>query len=471
MMMGTVPAAPTIDELTAVYGSRLWATVQRVRYFEMISPPLIHEAAPIEGMATLDPHPDHDSDDLLDDAPEVRILYAGLAFTDVRVNPFKLRRPHPQVEGLIARTHLSPETLGMLPGLRFLQLAGQAMTPEVQSALPEGLEEIWASPIDILQLPVLRRLKYLKTTLRSGRAEQARALASMPELRHLDLEVGEALRGANALGRLSNLESFSVNSVSSLDFKAFAECRQLRDLALGGLGSTKSLEGIEHLSALTSLSISGRRSPPIAPLRSLRGLERLSLSTLSPPPDVEVIGELTGLTSLFYYPGSVSSIFTVPTGALFSELERLQSLKCMAFLGDGDLAPFAKLERLEYLCFLGTFPEAQVRWLQERLPACKLDLTVGEPVPAAPRIEIGPIEAFQEEDGTWSVFQDLRLILDLPDNHVIEDAVRAQLRRTNPEASSRVEFDSENDVFAAAVKDREALEALVAAVSALSKRQ
>jgi hypothetical protein len=345
------------------------------------------------------------------------------------------------------------------------------MTPELQAALPEGLEEIWASPIDLLRLPVLRRLKYLKTTLRSGRAEQARALASMAELRQLDLEVGEALRGANALGQLSNLESLSINSVSSLDFKAFSECRQLSDLAFGGLGSTKSLEGIGHLEGLKNLSISGRRSLPIAPLRSLRGLESLSLSSLAPAPDIEVIGELTGLTSLFYYPGSVSSVFTIPTGTLFSKLERLQGLKCMAFLGDGDLTPFAKLERLEYLCFLGTFPDAKVRWLQERLPACKLDLTVGEPVPAAPKIEVGPLEAIREEDGTWSVFQDLRLILDHPNNHAVEDAVCAELRRTNPEALARVEFDSENDVFAATLQDRSALEALATAVRTLANKR
>jgi hypothetical protein len=467
-MRGILPTLPTLDELTAAYGSRLWATVQRARYFKTIRPPLITEAPPVEGMGTLQPHPDRDSDDLLDGAPDVRILYVEAGMLDDRANRFDLRRPHPQIEGLIAWKKVGPETVGMLPGLRFLQLAAQSMTPEVQAALPECLEEIWASPIDIGRLPRLRRLRYLKTTLRSGGADQARALAEMSELRQIDLEVGEALRGANAFGGLPNLESLSINSVSKLDFKAFSGCRQLRSLELGGLGSTKSLEGIEHLHGLTSISISGRRPLPLGPLRGLRRLEHLSLTTLEPPPDVEVIGQLIGLTSLFYYPGSVSSVFTVATGAMFSKLERLRSLKCMAFLGDGDLTPFARLERLEYLCFLGTFPEAKVRWLQERLPACKLDLTVGEPPSTRPEIEIGPLKAWQEGDETWSVFQDLRLILDCPDNHAVEDSVRAELHRAQPEALARVEFDSENDAFAATLKDRGALEALAAAVGTLA---
>jgi hypothetical protein len=465
-----LPTIPTLDELTATYGSRLWATVERVRYFETIRPPLIHEAPPIEGMATLDPHPDRDSDDLLDGAPDVSVLYAGEGLFDRPENRFELRRPHSQIQGLIAWKKVSPETLAMLPGLRFLQLAAQSLTPEVQAALPEGLEELWAQPIDIVRLPRLRRLRYLKTTLLSGRAEQARALAEMPELRQLDLQVAEAQRGANALGRLSNLESLSINAVSGLDFKAFSGCRSLRDLGIGGLGTTKSFEGIERLEGLRSLSISGRRALPLAPLRSLRALENLAITVLQPPPDLDVIGDLTGLKALFYYPGSVSSVATVPTGTLFSKLERLEHLKCMAFLGDGDLTPFAELKRLTYLCFLGTFPEAKVAWLEERLPACKLDLTVGEPPAEPPKVAVGPLEAWQEDDGRWSVFQDLRLILDHPSNHAAEDAVRAELRRSNPEALGRVEFDSEHDAFAVTLKDRDDLEALAAAVTALASK-
>ena len=49
---------PTLDELIAQRGSRLEATVERARYFELIRPPAIGEAPPVEGMPTLRPMPD-----------------------------------------------------------------------------------------------------------------------------------------------------------------------------------------------------------------------------------------------------------------------------------------------------------------------------------------------------------------------------------------------------------------------------
>ena len=468
MATGEPRIVPTLDDLIAQRGSRLEATVQRARYFERIRPPNVDQGSPIEGMATLEPGPSVDCDDLLDRAPDVRILFVGGVGSNPGQPPVDLRRPHENIEGLIAWRKLTPQAIAMLPSLRFLQLAGQSATTELQAAFPSTLEEIWSDSLDLEGLSRLLRLRYLRTPLRAGGAAQSEALAALSELRTLHLEVLEALRGTSALGRLEHLEDFSINSVSSLNFEAFAGCRRLKYLRLGGLGSTKTLDGIERLEALESLSLAGRRCPPIGPLARLPNLEMLSLGSSQPPPDLEVIGGMTRLRSLSLSIGSVSSPYTLKGAALFFALDRLEGLQCLAHLADKDLSPLARLKRLKYLCFYGTFPEEAVRRLQEQLPDCKLDLTTGEAPPARAEIKVGLLTASREDDGTWSVSQDLRLILDHDDNHAAEDALRAHLKRTNPDALKRMVFDSERDGFAASVKTRDDLEQLATAVAALA---
>jgi hypothetical protein len=456
---------PTLDELTARRGSRLEAAVERARYFEHIRPPAIGEAPPVEQMATLDPGPDVAGDDLLDRSTEVKVLFlGGFGFPSP---PVVLQRPHPNIEGLIAWREMTPEAMAMLPNLRFLQLATQSASPELQAAFPSSLEEIWANGLDLTALSKLARLRYLRTNLRSGGAAQSHALAGLSELRGLHLEVFGALRGVRALGRLRQLEDFSVNSVSSIDFKTFSDCRRLKHLGLGALGSTKTLDGIEELETLEGLSLGGRRCPPISPIAHLPRLQNLSIASIQAPPILDVVGKMVQLRAFALQTGSP---YTLKSAALFSELEQLESLQCLAHLEDKDLTPLARLKRLKYLCFYGTFPEDAVRWLQDQLPECKIDLTTGTPPAAVPEIKVGLLTAAQEEDGTWSVWQDLRVVLECDDNHAAEDGVRAEMERTNPEALRRIEFDSENDGFAAYVTSRDDLEALAAAIGALAKK-
>ena len=308
--------------------------------------------------------------------------------------------------------------------------------------------------------------RYLRTTLRSGGAAQSQALAGLSELRALHLEVVGALRGVRALGRLQQLEDFSVNSVSGIDFKTFSGCRRLKHLGLGGLGSTKTLDGIEVLEALESLSLGGRRCPPISPIAHLPKLQGLGVRSIQAPPDFDAVGKMVQLRSLALQTGSP---YTLKTAALFSDLEQLESLQCLALLEDKDLTPLARLKRLKYLCFYGTFPEDAVRRLQEQLPDCKIDLTTGTPPPARPALKVDLLTATQEDDGTWSVWQDLRAVLECDDNHAAEDAVKAEMKRTNPDVLRRIEFDSENDGFAAYVRSRDDLELLAAAIGALAK--
>lgn len=468
MATGEPRIVPTLEDLIAQHGSRLEATVQRARYFERIRPPNIDQGAPVEGMATLDPGPGVDCDDLLDRAPDVRILFVGGVASHPGQAPVDLRRPHENIEGLIAWRKLTAQAIAMLPNLRFLQLATHSATTDLQAAFPSTLEEIWSDSLDLAALSRLPGLRYLRMPLRAGGAAQSEALAALSELRTLHLEVLQPLRGTSALGRLEHLEDFSINSVSSLDFKAFAGCRGLKYLHLGGLGRTKALDGIERLEALERLSLGGRRCPPISPLARLPNLEMLSIDTSQPPPDLEIIGRMTRLRSLSLSIGSVSSPYTLKEAALFSSLDRLEGLQCLAHLADKDLSPLGGLKRLKYLCFYGTFPDEAVRRLQEQLPGCKLDLTTGEAPPARAEIKVGLLTASCEDDGTWSVWQDLRLVLHHDDNHAAEDALRAELKRTNPEALERIVFDSECDGFAAYVRTREDLEHLAAAIAAIA---
>ena len=161
------------------------------------------------------------------------------------------------------------------------------------------------------------------------------------------------MSGVDALSRLDHLEELDVQRFTRFNFKAFARCSQLRTLSLG---TTVDLTGIEALPTLDSLSIGGRRAGTLAPLKLLPRLENLGLSPGHPPPDLEVIGELTNLRSLSLYIGSASSPFTLQSVALFSKLKRLEGLQCLAFLEDRDLTPLAALENLKYPACGAPFP-------------------------------------------------------------------------------------------------------------------
>ena len=71
-------------------------------------------------------------------------------FTSPMPPPLTLRRPHPNIEGLIAFRPVTAQAIAMLPGLRFLKVhrsfpqLGPAVSPGVQLAFPDSLEEIWA---------------------------------------------------------------------------------------------------------------------------------------------------------------------------------------------------------------------------------------------------------------------------------------------------------------------------------------
>jgi hypothetical protein len=367
---------------------------------------------------------------------------------------------------------VSAQAIAMLPGLRFLKVhrsvfhTDPAVCAGVLAALPPTLEELWAEDLDLEALRRLPNLRLLQTTLPTGQAAQCRSIAALAALRCLRLQSWKPLSGLDALGGLERLEELEVQRFSRFNFKSFAGCRQLRSLSLG---TSVDLAGIEALPALESLALGGRRTMTLAPLKQLPRLQFLDLSPGRAPKDLEVIGQLTNLRSLAVLIGSASSPYTLESAALFSGLERLEGLQCLAFLEDRDLTPLAGLRNLKYLCFWGTFPVEQVRWLQQRLPDCELDLTTGPAQP--PETKFGPLIGIRDDEGRWTVFQDLRSILDHETNHDAEHAVMAHLASSNPRVLKRVTFDSEVDAFCVYADSGDDIQSVADAIEALATRR
>jgi hypothetical protein len=421
-------------------------------------------------MATVCPKWGVDLDDLLDRAGHANVLYVAGPLQSPRP-PFELNRPHPNIQGLLAFREVSARTMSMLPGLRFAELAGEPIAPDVQAALPARLEEIWASRLDLELLSRLENLQFLSTRLTHGRRVQCRSIAELSQLRIVRVECAEPMRGAEAFGRLEHLEELTIERVATLDFAAWASCRRLRKLNMKSPGGSDDLRGIEVLAGLQTFSLGGRRCPAIGALRRLPRLEVLGLGTIQRPDDLEIVAELTGLRSLFLSTGSIDSPTTLSGASLFSAMRRLESLTCLTFLEDKDLTPLAQLKELRYLAFLGMFPEEAVRSLQDSLPNCKIDLTIGEPVAAPPVQKIGPLLATHEEDGRWTVFQDLSAALDLENNHEVEDALRRELANAADEVFQRVQFDSEAEAFCVYTESRSDIERITSALKALKRRR
>ena len=358
------------DESIRAYESLIDATLLRFRDFDRVRPPEAEALSPSDRMVTLCPRWDVDSDDVLDRIPGVTILNVEGPLGHPRPG-FRLRRPHPNIEGLMGRREADAETIGMLPGLRFAQLV-DPIEPGVQDAFPTQLEELWTAFLELERLSRLSRLRFLRTKLLSGTAGQCRSLARVSSLRILRLFCAKPLAGVNALGNLEELEELEVDRTLKVDLKAFSRCRHLRQLFVG---TATNVSGFATVQPLESLALGGRQCPPLGELRELPRLGSLNVATSFPPADLEVVGELTNLRALSLAIGSVLSPAQLPSTRIFSKMHQLETLHCQVTLKDKDLSPLAELTNLKYLMFLGTFPPDEVRRLQEKLPGCKIDLT------------------------------------------------------------------------------------------------
>jgi hypothetical protein len=215
------------------YESQIVSALARFRRFKGVHPPALLGTAVAEDLATVAPKARVDLDDLLDGAPDVRIVYVQTPLERPRVD-LALRRPHPGIVGLIAFRGVTEGTLEMLPGLRFAEFAFGPPPAYQPAALPSQLEELWANGLDLDALARFERLKFLHTVLETGKVANCRSLANLSELRTLHLGCVERLRGIEALARLPHLEELVINKVAPFDLAALSSCRSLRRLSLGG---------------------------------------------------------------------------------------------------------------------------------------------------------------------------------------------------------------------------------------------
>src|SRR5262245_9061600 len=212
-MLGSNRVRPLLDD-ALVY----------LRGCESLTAPRIERATADDRIASIETCEAVDCDRLIDAAPQVKVLQVREVFTFLQPPPLTLRRPHPNIEGLIAFRPVTAQAIAMLPGLRFLKVhrsfpqLGPGVSPAVQRAFPETLEEIWAEDLDLDELRRLPNLSFLQTTLPSGRAAQCRTIAALAQLRWLRLQSWKPLAGVDALGRLEHLEELDVQRFTRFNF-------------------------------------------------------------------------------------------------------------------------------------------------------------------------------------------------------------------------------------------------------------
>ena len=247
-----------------------------------------------------------------------------------------------------------------------------------------------------------------------------------------------------------------------------------------------SLEGLEEMTALEELRLVGTQlKGDLRPLLALPNLRHLVVHVRGVA-DYRPLSELVLLESLELSFARTDQLRHVEE----IDFERLSCLRVLAlggdkpfdiglpfdlrFLGglrglhelrvrglrphDGRLDFLSGLTELRRLELLAT-SEAQLTELRERLPSCELDVMVnellGEPT-REPDLKVGMVEAHgPNEDGEWSIFQDLAPYLDTDTNHEAEQVVRRQLKRHEPGLLSRLSFDSEADAVGIYARSKE----------------
>ena len=176
----------------------------------------------------------------------------------------------------------------------------------------ESLDGIEGLPIETLKI-------YQARALRS-----ARAVASLPALRVLELDGVRSLGDVAEVGHAATLEELAIIAAAPLPAFDF----------VAGLARLRQF----HLAATDVAATPAS----LAPFRGLRKLHTLRLlSGLEHATDVEVIGELHELRLLV-----LNGLRTIPSLAFVRTLERLDYLGVDAAIEDGDLSPVAELPHL-----------------------------------------------------------------------------------------------------------------------------
>jgi len=385
------------------------------------------------------------------------------------------RQPLPQVRELIVVNRFRPtvgeETLRNLPGLVSLSLGAARGKRDFDLTVLAAMNALRDLRFDasvarsIAPLEQLRSLERLRIEGTTG--ESIAPAAKLTALRFLALEAWKGMRALGALGRLERVELSDV-TVSTLT--AFARWEGLRELWLSGRG-LRSIEGIGAMKSLDSLGLQVTGVRDLAPLAAAQHLRRLVLGNPDRVDDLSPIAALRHLRSLEISMGTVATIGRLPSVAFVRGLDELEVFELRGgVVADGRLEPLFDLPRLKRVWLLGDYGD-QLAELRRRRP----ELVV-ENVPATlterRATEIGAVRVEHlEEDGVWSISQDLTGALSVSDNFKAEELIRRELRKREPGLLERLDLDADADFVAITGPEEKDLRRVAQLISAIAEHR
>lgn len=356
----------------------------------------------------------------------------------------------PQIRELIVVNYIrtvDEATLCNLPGLERLCLGPTASASKIDLgalSMPR-LRDLRFHAFVIQSIAPLAHFATLERLRIDGATKESIApLASLSALRFLAVE---GWKGMRELGRLEGLEHLELNEVSVSSLSGFRGWRNVRKLWLSGR-RLRSLEGIETMRSLEDLGLAVTGVSDLRPLAAAQELRRLVLVHPDRVTDFAAIGALRRLRSLEIRFGGT----------------RTMKLSDISFLRG--------LDELRELAVEGALvPEDQLAALGRGKPQLAIKY-VPPSTDERPGTSIGAVRVERlEEDGVWSIFQDLTGVLGVADNYKAEELIRKELRRREPDLLARLEFDSEADAVGITGPDEKDLRRVAQIIGSIAEHR
>ena len=338
------------------------------------------------------------------------------------------------------------ETLSNMPGLVSLSLGtgwgSEKFDLEVLRAAP-GIRDLHFAALAVRSIKPLRFLEGIQRLRIDGIASErvVRPLASLTRLRFLHLE---CWKGLCSLGDLESLEQVSLMDASLANLKPFQAWRNVRSLAMSGRG-VRSLEGIDALESLEELFLGGAGIKDLRPLAGAKNLRLLKLNHCDQVEDLGPIAEMKNLRSVVINLGSVSTTGHVSSIRFLAGLDQLEEFELVgAVIDDGRLDVLFDLPKLRRVMLLGHLAH-QAERLRRHKPKCAIELIPLPAGSAADTVQAGSVTIRKNDQGTWSIFQDLSALLNVENNFIADQEIRHAIEQQDAHLLDRLEFDPDAD--------------------------
>lgn len=181
------------------------------------------------------------------------------------------------------------------------------------------------SNIHISSLEPLKNLNKLLNLGFSGKSDAAFAqITSMTQLKVLSINHIRNVTDYSGLANLVNLTKLDAPlNFTQEDTEVFKNLTSLTQLNMYSLQNKLSIDFVKDLPKLEMFTIGGTRVTSFEPLKNMSALKALSISGYLGIPDLEIISELTNLSSLKLNNAGISN----DEVGLISELTNLSSLE------------------------------------------------------------------------------------------------------------------------------------------------